>query len=203
MSQQDTIRIGPVFWFSGLVLMPMLTAGSVWVGAISWEVLAPAFFLFGIMGLLVVLVAIMAAQTKGRAILFAPFGIREAVASLLGFGLLAGFNLFVFYLFDIPLSSGVGTADNLLTGILFAIMEENLMFGAYLAGKMAGAPDIAIIIISTIVFIPLHALVQVLNFAFIVFLVIGRSVFTGLYATTDHSDPSYVVHIAWNVVMSI
>jgi len=203
MSQQDITRIGPVFWFSGLVLMPMLTAGSVWVGAISWETLAPAFFIFGIMGLLVCLVAVSAARASGRAILFAPFGIREAVASLIGFGLLAGFNLFVFYVLELPLSSGVGAADNVLTGVLFAIMEENLMFGAYLAGKLAGAPDIAIIIISTIVFIPLHALVQVLNFAFIVFLVIGRAVFSGLYAVTDHSDPSYVIHIAWNVVMSI
>lgn len=200
---QDTTRIGPVFWFAGLVLMPLFTAGAVWVGAVDWATLAPAFFLFGLMGLLVVGIAMMAAHAKGRAVLFAPFGIREGIAALLGFALLAGFNLFVFYLFKVPMSTGVTAADNVLTGVLFAIYEENLMFGVYLAGKAAGVPDIPLIILSTIVFIPLHALVGVLNLSFILFLIIGRSVFTGLYAVTDHSDPSYVIHILWNVVMSL
>ena len=200
---QDTTRIGPVFWLAGLVLMPLFTAGAVWVGAVDWATLAPAFFLFGLMGLIVVLIAIVGAHARGKVIIFAPFGVREGIATFLGFVCLAGFNLFVFYLLKVPMSTGVTAADNMLTGILFAIYEENLMFGVYLAGKMAGVPDIPLIILSTIVFIPLHALVGVLNLSFILFLIIGRSVFTGLYAVTDHSDPSYLIHILWNAVMSL
>jgi len=86
--------------------------------------------------------------------------------------------------------------------VLFAIYEENLLLGIFSAGKAGGVPDIYLIFGSALLFVPLHAWVRALDLMFALFLIVGRSVFTGLYALSDHSDPSFITHILWNVINS-
>jgi len=183
--------------------MLLITAGVVWLQVIEWSTLEPAFIVLGCGGLLLIL-AVAAVSGSLRP---AGFGMKEIMVTVSGLLILALVNLFLYYFLDVPLDVGPSAhattlQERILVNVLFAIYEENFMFGVYSAGKAAGLRDIYIIIASVIVFIPLHAWVAATTLVFSLFVGVGRAVITSAYAASDHSDPSYLIHILWNVINS-
>lgn len=198
----ENARIGPVMWLSQF-LMILLTAGVVWLLVVDWAVLQLVFIVCGCGGLCLILT--VAAVTGSLSP--AGIGVREITVAVAGLLILALVNLGLFYLFDVPMKVGPSASapswyERVLVNTLFAIYEENFMFGVYSAGKAAGLPDVYIIICSVIVFIPLHAWVAATTLVFAFFIGFGRAVISGAYAASDHSDPGYLIHIFWNVLNS-
>lgn len=189
-------------WLSQVIML-LLTGAVIWLQIVSWEVIGPPLFVFGIMGLLIIL--LVAALTGKLAI--GTIGPREFTVAGVGLVVLVAVNMFIFWVFDVPMSAGSGPVaetsnwfERVLVGVLFAIYEENFMLGLFSAGKAGGVPDLYLIIGAVIVFVPLHAWVRAIDLVFALFLGVGRAVMNAQYASSDHSDPSYITHIVWNIV---
>ena len=202
MSTSTQTRIGIFFLVAQLGLLLTL-AGVLHLGVLPFEttVILAIIAMFG------VLLVILALAMKGGNLMPATdprtLG-KMAGATLLGFVALLLVNLGLWFFFGAPLSSslaGSSLLERLLVNVLSAICEENLFFGVYCVGKAANLPDLWIMGLSTLVFWMLHALVyNIYAFEMVLFLTAGRLVLTGLYAVTDHSDSSYLVHVIWNVI---
>lgn len=197
----EPVRLGPVFWISQ-ALMLLLTAAVLWLEVVSFDTISVAFLAFGLGGLLLI---ILVSSLTGK-LRFGIIGPREFTIASVGLILIVVVNVGMSWLFMAPMDVGPSTAntwaERALVNSLFAIYEENLMLGIFSAGKAGNVPDLYLIFGTVLLFIPLHAWVRALDLAFVVFLAIGRCVFTALYAVSDHSDPSYLDHIIWNVINS-
>lgn len=198
----DRSRIGFFYWVFQFALI-LVVAGVLHLGVIAQSVLLN-LMIFAIFGVMLTLLAV---SVRGGTFMPAGFGPRELAATAAGFIVLVLFNLGLAFFFNAPVFASAtnptgGFLDRLMVNVLAAICEEDLMFGVYCAGKAAGLPDIWIVIVSTVVFVPLHALAYQLSLMVSLFLASGRIVFTGLYAVTDHSDPSFIIHVLWNVLNS-
>lgn len=197
----DRITLGPVMWISQVIML-LLTAATLWLGVVEWETVGLAFIVFGIGGLMIIfLVAVLTGKMT-----IGGIGPREFTIASLGIIAIIVVNIGMLWLFDVPMDVGPSTAntwaERVLVNTLFAIFEENLMLGLFSAGKAGNIPDLYLIIGASVLFVPLHAWVKALDLFFALFLIVGRSVLTALYAISDHSDPSYITHILWNVVNS-
>lgn len=197
----EPITLGPVMWISQAIML-LLTAAVLWLGVVEFSVVGVAFLVFGLGGILMIL---LVAALTGR-LRIGGIGAREFTVASLGLILIVVVNIGLLWLFDVPLDVGPSSADTwaerILVNVLFAIYEENLMLGLFSAGKAGNIPDVYLVIGAAFLFVPLHAWVRGINLLFAMFLIVGRSVLTGLYAISDHSDPSYITHILWNVVNS-
>lgn len=197
----ETVTLGPVMWISQVIML-LLTAAVLWLGVVAWETVGLAFIVFGIGGVMMIL---LVAALSGK-LRIGGIGPREFTVAAMGIILIVVVNIGLFWLFDIPMDVGPSTAntwaERILVNVLFAIFEENLMLGLYSAGKAGAIPDVYLVIGASFLFVPLHAWVRGIDLLFAMFLIVGRSVLTGLYAVSDHSDPSYITHILWNVVNS-
>jgi len=196
----DRPRIGFVFLVAQLGLL-LTAAGVLHLGVLPFEstIILVVIAMFG------VLLTLLAISLKGGQFAPAPLGLKTIAATIGGFVILLFVNLGLSFFFDAPtFSSFSSTGDwsgRLLTNAFAAICEEDLFFGVYCVGKAANLGDVWLMLLSTLVFWALHALVyNIYAFEMILFLSAGRLVFTGLYAVTDHSDPSFLVHIIWNVI---
>jgi len=201
MAEGDRSKIGFVFWIAQLGLL-LVVFSVMHLGVIAQETL----FNLVIIAVLGVMLALIAVTVRGGQFAPAPPSLKTVAATIAGFVILLLVNLGIWYFFDAPLFSSIGSeawSERLLVNILAAICEEDLFFGVYCVAKAANLPDVWILFLSTVVFWALHGLVlNIHSFEVVVFLTAGRLVLTGLYAVTDHSDPSYVVHILWNVLNS-
>ena len=201
MSGREPVTLGPVMWISQ-VMMLLLSAAVLWLGIVSFDTVGLALVVFGFGGALIIL---LVAALTGR-LRIGGVGAREFTIAALGIILIIGVNVGLLFLFDVPMDVGPATASNLaeriLVNVLFAIYEENLMLGLFSAGKAGNIPDAYLVLGASALFVPLHAWVRGIDLLFALFLIVGRSVLTGLYAISDHSDPSYITHIIWNVVNS-
>ena len=56
---------------------------------------------------------------------------------------------------------------------------------------------------TTIVFVPLHALVYPQDLPYTLFLLIGRLILTGAILVTDNSDVGFGAHILYNLITTI
>lgn len=197
----EPVTLGPVMWISQ-VMMLLLSAAVLWLGVVEFSTLGLALVVFGFGGVLVIL---LVAALTGR-LRIGGIGAREFTVAALGLILIVVVNVGMTWIFGVPMDVGpssAGTwAERILVNVLFAIYEENLMLGLYSAGKAGNIPDIYLVVGASFLFVPLHAWVRGLDILFAMFLIVGRSVLTGLYAISDHSDPSYITHIIWNVVNS-
>ena len=201
MTGGEPVTLGPVMWISQVIML-LLTAAVLWLGIVEFSTLGLAFVVFGLGGVLIIM---LVAALTGR-LRIGGVGARELTVASLGLILIVVVNIGLLWLFGAPMDVGPSSAntwaERILVNVLFAIYEENLMLGLYSAGKAGSIPDAYLVIGASLLFVPLHAWVRGLDLLFAVFLIVGRSVLTGLYAISDHSDPSYITHIIWNVVNS-
>ena len=201
MTGGEPVTLGPVMWISQVIKI-LLTAAVLWLGIVEFSTLGLAFVVFGLGGVLIIM---LVAALTGR-LRIGGVGARELTVASLGLILIVVVNIGLLWLFGAPMDVGPSSAntwaERILVNVLFAIYEENLMLGLYSAGKAGSIPDAYLVIGASLLFVPLHAWVRGLDLLFAVFLIVGRSVLTGLYAISDHSDPSYITHIIWNVVNS-
>jgi len=197
----DRITLGPVFWIAQATML-MLTAAVLWLDIVTWEVLGVPLIVFGIGGGMLIF---LTATTTGK-LGVGTITAREWTVASMGLILIVVVNVGLSWLFAVPMDVGPSQATNfferVLVNVLFAIYEENLMLGLFSAGKAGNIPDAYLVLGASLLFWPLHAWVRGLDLLFSAFLIIGRCVLTGLYAVSDHSDPSYLTHILWNVVNS-
>jgi hypothetical protein len=188
-------------WISQAIML-LLSAAVLWLGIVEFSTLGVALVVFGMGGILIIL---LVAALTGR-LRIGGIGAREWTVAALGLILIVVVNIGLLWLFGAPMDVGpssAGTwAERVIVNVLFAIYEENLMLGLFSAGKAGNIPDVYLVIGAAFLFVPLHAWVRGLDLLFAMFLIVGRSVLTGLYAISDHSDPSYITHILWNVVNS-
>lgn len=197
----EPVTLGPVMWISQAIML-LLTAAVLWLDIVSFDTIGVALVVFGFGGLLMIL---LVAALTGK-LRIGGIGAREFTVAALGLILIVVVNIGLLWLFDAPMDVGPSSAntwaERILVNVLFAIYEENLMLGLFAAGKAGMIPDIYLVIGAAFLFVPLHAWVRGIDLFFAMFLIVGRSVLTGLYAVSDHSDPSYITHIIWNVVNS-
>lgn len=193
----DRITLGPIFWIFGVLLGLVMTFALLFLGIVEWEVLAlPAIFGWG-GGLLVIAVCGRVGLTRE--------GVANSnvlVAAMIG--LLVLFAQTMLFQAWLGLSLTVANEHFWLVNVLFAIYEETLFLGVAAAGKAAKLPDMYIIGLSAIVFVPWHALRYPVDMLMYILILGGaRVVMSALTLATDHSDPSYITHISWNVLSSI
>lgn len=200
----DRSRIGAFYWIFQASLV-LVIAGVLHLGVVQLDVLFN-LIIFAMLGIMLTVLAVL---FRGGQIVSASFGPRTVVATICGFGILVFVNLGMWYFFGAPLFSSVSGsgqwAERALVNILAAICEEDLFFGVYCVMKTANLPDVWIIFLSSLVFVVLHVmnvLYASLSLPIVIFLSVGRAVLSGLYAVTDHSDPSFIVHVLWNVLNS-
>ncbi|MFW9849446.1 MAG: type II CAAX prenyl endopeptidase Rce1 family protein [Candidatus Thorarchaeota archaeon] len=191
----DIIRIGPVFWISELAGV-LLTFALVFLEMVSWALLAPTCLIAFFGGLLLIILAGRVGMTREG--FFSSNVIVATVVTLLAlviesFLISAWFNLSVSY-----------PSKILLVNVLFAIYEETLFLGVAVAGKAAGLPDTYIIVICALVFVPYHLFVYPIDMLlYIVVLGAARVTMDASRFMTDHSDPSFLTHIIWNVLATL
>jgi hypothetical protein len=157
------------------------------------ELLVPAVFMFGF-GILLTLMATKLGMTRES--VFTP---KVFVAILVSVVVLIADALLLQALIGLAVSQ----YDNVLIAVLFAIYEETLFLGiiSILAGM--GVPDFYNLLITGLVFWPLHAMVYPAAWQFTLFLLIGRLALTGATLVTDNSDVGYGAHILYNIIANL
>jgi hypothetical protein len=93
--------------------------------------------------------------------------------------------------------------EGIIINVLFGGYEENLFLALILAGKSAELPSLFIIVLSCIVFVPLHAFSQPDDMGFNVAALMVRFTLSSLTTYTRLADPSFGGHMLWNGVMSL
>ena len=189
----DKVSIGPLTILS-FVLGLTMTGAIVFLGIMTWEeLMVPAVSMFGF-GALFAILATRLGFTRES--IFTP---KVAIAIVVSVLLLIGDALLLSGLIGLAVTQ----YDSVLVAVLFAIYEETLFLGviALLAG--AGLPDSYNLLVTSIVFVPLHALVYPTDFAFTLFLLIGRVILTGAILITDNSDVGFGSHILYNLITTL
>ena len=189
----DKVSIGSLTILSWVIALTM-TGAIVFLGIMTWEqLMVPAVSMFGF-GALMTLMATKLGFTRES--IFTPKVVIAIVVSV------------ILLMVDALLLSGlVGYAvsqyDNVLVAVLFAIYEETLFLGVTTLLAGVGLPDMYNLLVTTIVFVPLHALVYPTALAFTLFLLIGRVILTGAILVTDNSDVGFGSHILYNLITTL
>jgi hypothetical protein len=189
----DKISIGSLTILSWIIGV-MLTGALVFLGIMTWEALmVPALMMFT-PGILLTLMATKLGFTRES--IFTP---KVGIAILVSTVLLIADALLLQGLIGLAVTQ----YDHVLIAVLFAIYEESLFLGvvALLAG--VGVPDGYNLLITAIVFVPLHAIVYPVGWEFTLFLLIGRLILTGAVLATDNSDVGFGGHILYNIVANL
>jgi len=190
---QDKIGIGfltPVYW----AIMVILTGALTFLQIVPMEQILPVFVVFGLGGIMLVLITGKVGLVKEE-----KFGIKVIFSIALTMAFLA---LFSWILWNFG-SMSITVPENTLVAILFAIYEETLFLGIAAVLKLTGLNDVFIIVISTIIFIPLHAWAYASAWLIDLTLAIGRIGFSAFYFVSDNSDVPFTSHILWNILATI
>lgn len=190
----DKISIGvitPIYW----ALMIILTGAVTFLDIVPTSVLIPVFVVFGLGGIILVLVTgkLGMVNSENR------FGLRVVISIALTMGFLA-ISSWVLWNFG---SMTIAIPDNTLVAVLFAIYEETMFLGVAAVLKLTGLNDIFIIVISTLIFIPLHAWAYSSTWLIDLTLAIGRIGFSAFFFISDNSDVPYTSHILWNILATV
>lgn len=189
----DKVSIGSLTILAW-VLGVLMTGALVFLGIMTWEeLMIPAVSMFGF-GMLLTIMATRLGFTRES--IFTP---RVGIAIIVSVLLLIGDALLLSGL----IGYSVTQYDNALVAVLFAIYEETLFLGVVTLFTGLGLPDFYNLIVTTIVFVPLHALVYPATIAFTLFLLIGRVILTGAILVTDNSDVGMGGHIIYNLITTI
>jgi len=191
--RMDKVSIGSLTVLSwGLCVL--LTAAVVFLGIMTWEqLLVPAVTMFGF-GILMTLMATKLGFTRES--IFTP---KVFLAIMVSVCLLIADALLLKGL----IGYAVTQYDNMLVAVLFAIYEETLFLGVVTLLAGIGMPDFYNLVVTTIIFVPLHALVYPTAIAYTIFLLIGRVILTGATLITDNSDVGFGGHILYNLITTI
>jgi len=189
----DKISIGSLTILSW-ALATLMTGAIVFLGIMTWEeLMVPAVSMFGF-GLLLTIMATRLGFTRES--IFTP---KVATAIIV--------SVILLILDAVMLSGLVGFAvtqyDNVLVAVLFAIYEETLFLGVVTLFAGLGLPDLYNLLVTSIVFVPLHALVYPTTIIFTIFLLIGRVILTGAILITDNSDVGFGGHILYNLITTL
>ena len=189
----DRISIGPLTvlcWCLGA----MLSGALLFLGIMTWDQLMVPFISMFIIGILLTLMATKLSFTRES--VFTP---KVGIAILAGVVLLAADAI----LLKTMLGFTISQYDNVLVALLFSIFEESLFLGivALLAGM--GMPDVYNLLVTTIVFVPLHCLVYPAALPYTIFLIIGRVILTSLTLITDNSDTAFGSHALYNIIVTM
>lgn len=193
-------QIGRTFFVFGIGLMILLTFACGWLGLVSWDILIwPT--IGSILGLLSVSIGFFSRQASlSSEGLFSPRILGASILALFG---IAATDIIVRGVLGVYSLAFVSLSGILFVDVLFAIHEENLFLGVRtaFAGRMH---PIAIVLINALVFIPYHALrypVEILYFAAVLFA--SRIVLDSVAVFSNHSDPPYIAHVGWNVLVHV
>lgn len=189
----DKVSIGSLTILSW-VLALVMTGAIVFLGIMTWEeLMVPAISMFGF-GTIMTLMATKLGFTRES--IFTPKVATAIVVSVI-----------LLVIDAIMLSGLIGYAvtqyDNVLIAVLFAIYEETLFLGVTTLLCGIGMPDAYNLLVTAIVFVPLHALVYPQEFAYTLFLLIGRIILTGAVLICDNSDVSFGAHILYNLITTL
>ena len=189
----DKVSIGSLTILSWIIAL-LMTGAIVFLGVMTWEqLMVPAVSMFGF-GVLLTLMATKLGFTRES--IFTPKVLTAIVVSV------------ILLMVDALMLSGlIGYAvtqyDNVLVAVLFAIYEETLFLGVITLLAGMGLPDFYNLLVTTIVFVPIHALVYPQEFAYTMFLLIGRVILTGAILITDNSDVGFGSHILYNIITTL
>lgn len=189
----EKVSIGPLTilcWCLGA----LFTGALVFLGIMTWDQLMVPFISMFIIGILLTLMATKLSFTRES--VFTP---KVGIAILAGVVLLAADAI----LLKTMLGFTISQYDNVLVALLFSIFEESLFLGivALLAGM--GMPDVYNLLVTTIVFVPLHCLVYPAALPYTIFLIIGRVILTSLTLITDNSDTAFGSHALYNIIVTM
>jgi len=189
----DRVSIGSLTILSWVV-GAILSAALLFLEILTLEeLLVPAVFMFGF-GILLTLMASKLGMTRES--VFTP---KVFIAILVSVCFLIADALLLQALIGLAITQ----YDHVLIAVLFAIYEETLFLGviSILAGM--GVPDFYNLLITGIVFVPLHAIVYPADWQYTLFLWIGRLALTGATLITDNSDVGFGAHILYNIIVSL
>lgn len=189
----DKVSIGSLTLVSW-VLCLLMTGAIVFLGIMTWEeLMVPAVTMFGFGGLMTLMATKLGFTRES---IFTP---KVFIAILVSVVLLIADALLLKSL----IGFAVTQYDNVLVAVLFAIYEETLFLGVITLMAGMGMPDFYNLLITTIVFVPLHALVYPTDMAYTIFLLIGRIILSGAILVTDNSDVGMGGHILYNFITTI
>jgi hypothetical protein len=189
----DKVSIGSftvLCWGIGV----LLTGALVFLGVMTIEQLLVPFITMFIVGIMLTLMATKLGFTKES--IFTP---KVFLAIMVSTILLVADALLLKGL----IGYAVTQYDNILVAVLFAIYEECLFLGVVALFAGVGLPDFYNLLITTIIFVPLHALVYPVAIEYTIFLLIGRLIMTGAVLVTDNSDVGFGAHILYNIISTI
>jgi hypothetical protein len=171
-----------------------MTGAIVFLGIMTWEeLMVPAISMFGFGGLMTLMATKLGFTRES---VFTP---KVFMAILVSTILLIADALLLKGL----IGFAVTQYDNVLVAVLFAIYEETLFLGVTSLLCGIGMPDFYNLIVTTIAFVPLHALVYPTDLAYTIFLFIGRIILTGAILVTDNSDVGMGAHILYNLITTL
>jgi len=189
----DRVSIGSLTILSW-VIGALLTGALTFLGIITWEELMVPFISMFVIGIMLTLMATKLGFTRES--VFTP---KVFIAIMISVVLLIADALLLKGLIGLAVSQ----YDNVLVAVLFAIYEETIFLGviSLLAGM--GLPDGYNLLVTAIVFVPLHALVYPVGWEYTLFLLIGRLILTGAILITDNSDVGFGGHILYNIITTL
>ena len=189
----DRVSIGPLTilcWVIGV----LMTGALVFLGIMTVDQLLVPFVTMFVVGILLTLMATKLGFTRES--VFTP---KVFIAILVSVVLLIADAMLLQGL----IGYAVTQYDNVLVAVLFAIYEESLFLGVVALLTGVGLPDFYNLLVTTIVFVPLHALVYPQDWQYTLFLLIGRLILTGAVLVTDNSDVGFGGHILYNIITTL
>jgi len=189
----DRVSIGPLTilcWVIGV----LMTGALVFLGIMTVDQLLVPFVTMFVVGILLTLMATKLGFTRES--VFTP---KVFIAILVSVVLLIADAMLLQGL----IGYAVTQYDNVLVAVLFAIYEESLFLGVVALLTGVGLPDFYNLLVTTIIFVPLHALVYPQDWQYTLFLLIGRLILTGAVLVTDNSDVGFGGHILYNIITTL
>ena len=193
----DVTRLGPVYWIAGGALALLLTFALVFLEIVPWELLAPTFIIAWGGGQVLIMLALFSGGARRSG---AEGFSMSIIAGLIGVILIIIESSLAGIFFNV--SMAIDTSNGWLVLVLFAIYEETLFLGVRVAGKSGGLPDLWIMGLEALAFVPYHAFRYPLDMMFfIVFIFAVRMTLSGISLITDSSDPPYIAHMLYNFLV--
>lgn len=189
----DKVSIGSLTILSWAI-GALLTGALMFLGIMTWEELMVPFISMYIIGIMLTLMATKLGFTRES--IFTP---KVGIAILVSVVLLIADALLLKGLIGLAVTQ----YDNVLVAVLFAIYEESLFLGVVCLLAGMGLPDGYNLLLTAVIFAPLHALVYPVSWEYNLFLWIGRVILTGAVLVTDNSDVGFGGHILYNIITTL
>lgn len=202
----DILKINPltvVYWIVGGVL----SGAIVFLGILPWEELQLGITMFYMLGLLFTFlgIALNMARTGAAFDRTGSFSASTIIASFVGIIALLIQSAILKELFGYSLGPTYSSnwLENGVISVLWAIYEETFFLGVSVLLNGIGVPDVINAVITSFVFVPMHALRYPATWMYDAFLTIGRVIMTVSLLAVKNSDVAYNEHIGYNIIVSL